>query len=266
MLEATGGLERIVIAMLSQHGLAVMRINPKRIRDFAKAHGLFAKTDALDAYAIALFGARMRPERRPVIEPERQHLGVWVARQRQLTAQRAIERTRLKQCEDAQIRESIERLIAFLGEELQRIEQHIADWIENSPMWSGQEKQLRSAPGVGPKTARVLLAQMPELGRLNRREAASLAGLAPYASESGLWRGKRQIRGGRSMVRAALYLASWSAIRVQGRLRDFYRRLVDSGKPKQVALIAVARKLLLALNEMLRTGQWWKDERNPTQA
>jgi transposase len=257
VLEATGGLEGMVIEALAAAGLPVMRINPKRARDFARAQGWLAKTDAIDAHSLALFGARMRPPLRPWPEAERQQLAGWVRRAQQLTAMRACERTRLLQTSDAGLRESLQRMIAQLGAELEQVEQQAAEWIERSETWKAQEALLRTAPGVGPKTARVLLAQLPELGQLNRRQIAALAGLAPFAADSGKWRGKRCIRGGRSSVRAALYLASWSAIR-KGAMREFYQRLVRSGKIRQVALIAVARKLLLALNEMMRTQQVWR--------
>jgi transposase len=258
VLEATGGLEAAVITALAAAGLVVMRMNPKRVRDFARAQGLLAKTDALDAYTLALFGARMQPQAWPWPEPERQELAAWVARQQQLIVLRARERTRLHQTDEPQLQKSLQRVIEFFGKELARLELQLNAWVQRSELWKEQETLLRSAPGVGPKTARLLLAQLPELGRLNRREIAALAGLAPFACDSGHFRGKRRIRGGRSSVRAALYLASWTAVRVKGFLRDFYQRLVASGKPKQVALIAVARKLLLALNEMMRDGQSWR--------
>jgi transposase len=257
VLEATGGLERMVMTALAAAKLPVMRMNPKRVRDFARAHGLLAKTDALDAYALALFGARMQPERRAWPEAEQRQLADWVARQRQLTVQRAAERTHLHQASEPELRASIERVIEFLGKELARLDRQLTKWIEASEIWKPQDALLRTAPGVGPKTARLLLAQLPELGRINRRQIAALAGLAPFACDSGQWRGKRRIRGGRSNVRAALYLASWTAIRLPGPLAEFYRRLVAGGKLKQVALIAVARKLLLALNEMMRLSKPW---------
>jgi transposase len=258
VLEASGGLEARVIAALAAAGLEVIRVNPKRARDFARAQGLLAKTDALDAYALALLGACLQPAARPWPEPERQRLQAWVARLQQLTEQRAAERTRLHQTEPPELRESLERVIDFLSQELTRLEREMSAWIEQSADWKAQEQLLRSAPGVGVKTARVLLAQLPELGRLNRRQIAALAGLAPYACDSGQWRGRRSIRGGRSAVRAALYLAAWTAIRTCPRLRAFYHGLVAHGKARQVAVIAVARKLLVALNEMNRSNQCWK--------
>ena len=258
VLEATGGLEGVVIAALAGAGLAVMRMNPKRVRDFAGAHGLLAKTDALDAYILALFGARMRPPLRAWPEAERQQLAAWVARQQQLIVERASERTRLKQASEPTLLKSIERMIAFLGKEIARLEKQLAAWVAESKTWTEQEALLRTAPGVGPKTALRLLAQLPELGHVNRRQIAALVGVAPFAADSGKWRGRRSIRGGRAGVRAALYLASWTAIRAAGPLKNFYVRLVAAGKPKQLALIAVARKLLLALNEMMRCKQPWR--------
>ena len=258
VLEATGGLEGVVIAALAGAGLAVMRMNPKRVRDFAGAHGLLAKTDALDACVLALFGARMRPPLRAWPEVERLQLAAWVARQQQLTRERAAERTRLKQASEPALRKSVERVIAFLGKEIERLEKQLVAWVAESKTWTEQEALLRTAPGVGPKTALRLLAQLPELGHVNRRQIAALVGVAPFASDSGKWRGRRSIRGGRAAVRAALYPASWTAIRTAGPLKNFYMRLVAAGKPKQLALIAVARKLLLALNEMMRCGQPWR--------
>lgn len=266
VLEASGGLEGAVIAALAATGLPVMRMNPKRVRDFAGAHGLLAKTDALDAYVLALFGTRMRPALRAWPEAERQQLAAWVAREQQLIAERATERTRLKQTTEPALHKSVERVIAFLGKEIDRLEKQLIAWVAASETWKEQETLLRTAPGVGPKTALRLLAQLPELGELNRRQIAALAGLAPFAADSGKWRGKRSIRGGRAGVRANLYLASWTAVRTAGTLQHFYRRLVAAGKPKQVALIAVARKLLLALNEMMRTRQPWRSAIVPLSA
>lgn len=266
VLEATGGLEVAVITALVAAGLPVMRINPKRVRDFARAQGLLAKTDAIDAYVLALFGARMQPPLRPWPEAERLQLAALVARRQQLVLQRAAELTRLKQAEEASLKESIQRVIAFLGEELARFERQLEAWIKASAVWKEQAVLMRTAPGVGANTTRTLLGKLPELGKVNRREIAAIVGVAPYACDSGYWRGKRRIRGGRSEVRAALYLASWTAIRLPGFLRDFYRRLVDSGKPKQVALIAVARKLLVTLNEMMRTNTPWRAVAGPVSA
>ncbi len=203
---------------------------------------------------------------RPWPEAERQQLAAWEARQKQLTVHRAEERTRMQQATEPAIRRGIERVIDFLGKEMKRLDQEVSEWIARSETWKPQDVLLRSAPGVGPKTAQTLLAQWPELGRVTRREIASLVGLAPFACDSGQRRGKRRIRGGRSSVRGALYLASRTAKRVPGPLGDFFERLVASGKPRQLVLIAVARKPLLALNEMMRTSTPWKPHSCPVSA
>jgi len=247
VLEATGGLK-------------VMRINPKRVRDFARAQGLLAKTDALDAGVLALFGSRMQPPLRAWPEPERQRLVAWIARQQQLTLQRAAERTRLQQATEGRLQKSVQRVIDFLGKELDRLEKEMDAVVAKSEAWKAQEAVLRTAPGVGAKVSRGLLAQLPELGHANRHEIAALVGLAPFAQDSGHWRGKRRIQGGRGAVRTLLYLASWTAVRIPGTLKEFYLRLVASGKAKQVALIAVARKLLVALNEMIRSNTPWRSQ------
>ena len=261
VLEPTGGLDTAVIAALLGVGLPVMRINPKRVRDFARAHGLLAKTDALDAYALAMFGQRMQPPLRSWPEAEQQQLVAWVRRLRQLTRQRAAERNRLRRTTEPELIVSVQRVITFFTEELERLEQQLESWIARSESWQRQQDLLRTAPGVGPKTALLLLAYLPELGRLNRRQVAALTGLAPFACDSGQWRGQRHIRGGRSAVRAALYLASWGAVRKSCVFQDLYKRLLGRGKPRQLALIAVARKLLLTLNEMVRRSQSWQPHR-----
>ena len=258
VLEATGGLETLVMEVFAAAGLTVIRMNPQRVRSFARARGLLAKTDALDAWVLALFGARMQPEARPEVPAEQHQLAVWVARERQLTLMCAMEKTRLQQVSEPKLLKSVKRTIAFLEKEMTRIEEQVTAWLEASESWKAKETLLRTAPGVGAKVARVFLAQLPELGQSNRRQIAALVGVAPFADDSGQWRGQRHISGGRGSVRAALYMASLSTIRCQGRLREFYRRLVAAGKPKKLALIAVARKLLLALNEMIKTQTPWR--------
>lgn len=266
VLEATGGLEDRVITAFGAEGLTVIRMNPKRVRDFARAEGLLAKTDELDAKVLALFGSRMRPVARAFPEPERKRLAAWYGRQQQLVAMRAQERTRLQQVEDPGLRKSVERIIAALGKELERLEQELSKQVQSHAEWKQQEELLRTAPGVGPKTAQALLAGLPELGHANRGQIASLVGLAPFNCDSGQYRGRRRIRGGRGAVRSALYLACWTAVRTPGKLKDFYERLVGAGKPRQLALIAVERKLLVALNEMMRTGQAWREPKDPIPA
>ena len=256
--EATGGLELPVIVALTAAGLKVMRMNPKRVRDFANGMGFLAKTDALDARVLALFGARARPPYRAFPAAECQQLAAILAQVQQLTVERAADRTRLHQTTEPSVKKSVERMIAYFGKEIALLEKQMAAVVAKSKTWKAQEVLMRTAPGVGPKTALVLMVQFPELGQVNRGEIAALAGLAPFAVDSGYDQGKRHIRGGRAGIRSALYLASWTAIRVPGTLREFYLRLVAAGKPKQVALIAVARKLLIALNEMVRTNTPWR--------
>ena len=258
VLEATGGLEREVIAALA--GLPVVRVNPQRAREFARAQGLLAKTDRLDAEVLARFGECLRPPCRALPDAEQQRLMQLQRRYEQLTEMRAVEQLRLQQTADETVRASSERVRALLDQERDRVEQELAACVAGSEMFRSKAALLESAPGVGPKTARVLLAAMPELGELNRRECAALAGLAPFAQDSGQWRGKRSIRGGRSQVRRALYLAAWSSARVAAGFRDYYQQLVARGKPRQVAMIAVARKLLVALNQMLASGQRWRSK------
>jgi transposase len=259
VLEATGGYEALVIQVLEAAGLTVIRMNPKRVRDFARAEGILAKTDALDAYVLARFGARMQPVARPGPSAERQQLAAWVARERQLTRMVVMEKTRLHQAEaDRLLTKSIQRIITLLEKEMARLSEQMEAWLAASETWKAQEALLLTAPGIGPKVARVLLAQLPELGQCNRGEIAALAGVAPMACDSGQSNAKRHIEGGRGTVRSMLYLASLAIIRGKGRLADFYHRLVAAGKPKKLALIAVARKLLLALNQMLRTNSPWR--------
>ena len=260
VLEPTGGLEIRVGVALAWAGVEVFRINAKRVRDFARAHGVLAKTDAVDARVLALFGERMQPEPRVWLDAERQQLAAWIARQRQLVDMRTGERNRLHRTTAVELRRSIERTLRFLAKELERVESELARWWdEHGTEWTEPEARLRTMPGVGPKTARVLLAHLPELGRANRREIASLAGLAPFAHESGAWRGARHIHGGRAAVRSALYLASWTAVRRAGTFRAIYENLVARGKPRQLALIAVARRMLVVLNEMMRMGRAWQE-------
>ena len=258
IVEPTGGLERSVGAALETAGIAVLRVNAKRVRDFARAHGVLAKTDAVDARVLALFGERMQPQPRVWLDAERQQLADWVARQQQLTALRTAERNRAQRAEAVPVRRSIQRTLRFLERELERVEQALQSWwAERADAWRESEARLRSMPGVGVKTARVLLAHLPELGRANRRQIASLAGLAPWACDSGQWRGTRHIRGGRAVVRSALYLASWTAVRA-GKFRAIYEDFVARGKARQLALTAVARRMLVVLNEMMRTGKdYW---------
>ena len=259
VLEATGGYEALVMQVFEAAGLTVIRMNPQRVRAFAPAEGIRAKTDALDAYVLARFGVRMQPVAREGSEAERRQVATWVARESQVTRMLAVEKTRLQQVEgDRFLQKSIQRTLTFLEKELAQLVKQIEAGLAASETWKAQEALLLSAPGVGHKVARVVFVLLPELGRANRKEITALVGLAPFARDSGKWTGQRCIQGGRGRVRSMLYLASLTVIRGKNPLADFYHRLVTAGKPKKLALIAVARKLLLALNEMIRTNSPWR--------
>lgn len=261
VVEATGGYERPVVAALAAAKLPVVVVNPRQVRDFARATGELAKTDAIDARIIARFAAVVRPAIRPVPDDAQQQLDAAVLRRRQLVDMLVAERLRLKQATGHPrhaMRKSIAKHIRFLERELQLADQELGELIEASPVWRVKDELLRSVPGIGPTIARTLLAELPELGTVSRRQIAKLAGLAPLNADSGQWRGQRHIWGGRAVVRSALYMAALVAIRHNAVIRSFYRRLVQHGKAKKLALIACARKLLIILNELLRTGQAWR--------
>lgn len=256
-IEATGGYEGVVTAALAGAGLAVVVINPRQVRAFAQAVGQRAKSDPIDAAMIARFLEAVRPEPRALPDAASRLLADLVARRRQIVAMIAAERQRLKRLTERRVRRSIERLVAALEKELNEIDGEIDEQIRRSPAWRADEDLLRSVPGIGPATARTLIADLPELGRLGRREIAALAGLAPWTRQSGTWRGKAFIGGGRSSVRTALFVAAMVAARYNAPLKAFYERLLNAGKPKMVALIAVARKLLTILNAIIRDRKPW---------
>ena len=258
-VEATGGFETVVAAGLAGAGLPVVVVNPAQVRAFARALGRRAKTDPIDAAVIARFVEATRPEPRPLPDAAVRLLADLVARRRQIVQMIASERQRQKRLVEARVNRSIQRLVAALEKELAELDREIDDQIRGSPAWRAAEDLLRSVPGVGPVVARTLLAELPELGKLDRREIAALAGLAPWTRQSGTWRGKSFIGGGRSAVRAILFTAALVATRHNVLLKAFYQRLVLAGKPKMVALIAVARKLLTILNAMLRDKTPWQN-------
>jgi transposase len=262
-MEATGGFETIVAAGLGAAGLPLAVINPRQIRAFAQALGLKAKTDALDAAAIARFAEAVRPEPRPLADAEAQTLGELVARRRQLVETMTAERNRRKQLTQPRLIKGVDRVLALLQKELSALEKDIDDAVRGSPAWRESAELLTSVPGVGDVTARTLIAELPELGRLNRREIASLAGLAPFNRDSGRFQGKRAVAGGRSAVRTALYMAAWVACRHNPILKAFSDRLRAAGKPPKVAIIAVARKLLIILNAIVRDRRPWSKEGLP---
>jgi transposase len=256
-VEATGGYETVVAATLGAAGLPVAVLNPAQVRHFANAIGKRAKTDPIDAAVIARFIEATRPPVRPLPDEATQMLADLVARRRQIIAMMVAERQRLKRAGAKRLIKSIERLLAALQKELTDLEGAIGDTVRGSPLWQAKEELLRSVPCIGPGTARTLIAELPELGRLGRRQIAALVGLAPWTRQSGQWRGKAMIGGGRASVRVALYMAALVASRSNPTLSKIYERLVAAGKAKKVALIAIARKLLITCNAIIRDKQPW---------
>lgn len=258
VMEATGGFETIVAAGLAAAGLPLAVVNPRQIRAFAEALGLKAKTDALDAAAIARFAEAVRPEPKPLPDAEARLFAELVARRRQLVETMIAERNRRKQLTSPRLIKGVDRVLALLQKELSALEAEIDDAVRGSPLWQETAALLTSVPGVGKATARTLIAELPELGRLNRREIAALAGLAPYNRDSGRKRGKRKIAGGRAPVRTALYMAAWVACRCNPALKAFSDRLRAAGKLPKQAIVAVARKLLTILNAVIRDREPWR--------
>jgi transposase len=257
-IEATGGFETIVAAALAGAALPLAIVNPAQVRHFAQAVGKRAKTDPIDAEVIARFVEAVKPEARPVPDAQARTLGELVARRRQIIEMMVAERQREQRTALVRVRKSILRHIKMLEKELAEIDSDIGTLVRGSPLWREKEDLLVTFPGIGTTLARTLLAEMPELGNLNRREIASLAGVAPFTRQSGRWKGKSMIAGGRAPVRSALYMAALSASNFNPSLKRFYQRLLSAGKPKMVALIAVARKILTILNAMLRERKQWQ--------
>lgn len=261
VLEATGGLEVRVAAELAGAGVPVAVVNPRQVRDFARSTGRLAKNDRVDAIVLARFAHAVKPEPRGVPEPEQRLLSDLVTRRRQLVGMRTMELNRLQQAADQLVRDSHNTLIDALNREIDGIDDRIGGAIKASPVWRLREKLLTSVPGVGEGTARLLIAEMPELGTLSRGQVAALAGLAPYDHDSGKLRGRRSIFGGRASVRCALYMAALSATRQPGIVGDMYRRLRAAGKCFKVAIVAAMRKLLTVLNAIVASGQPWRSPR-----
>jgi transposase len=257
-VEATGGYETVVVANLAAAGLPVVVVNPAQVRSFAQALGRRAKTDPIDAGVIAHFVEATRPEVRPLPDAATQLLADLVARRRQIVAMIVAERQRQKRLKDRRLQRSIARLLAALQKELSSLESDIDDAVRGSPAWRETEDLLASVPGIGKTIARTMIAELPELGHLDRRQIAALAGLAPWTRQSGAWKGKSFIGGGRAAVRAAIFTGAMVAARFNPDLKAFRDRLIKAGKPKLVALIAVARKLLTILNAIIRDRQPWR--------
>ena len=256
VLEATGGMELAVAGELAAANLPVVVANPRHVRDFARASGKLAKTDSLDAQVLAHFAEALQPEPRALPDADTQELGALVARRRQMVEMITAEKNRIRTA-TRRIRPKVQQHIRWLEENLEDLDQDLGDFIRSSPMWKDKEQLLRSTPGVGPVLSMTLLSDLPELGNLNRGEIAALVGVAPFNRDSGNLRGKRKVWGGRSQVRAALYMAALVATRYNPVLRAFYQRLCAAGKPKKVAITACMRKLLTILNVMVRDNCHW---------
>lgn len=258
VLEATGGFETVVAAALTAAGLPLAVVNPRQIRDFARATGKLAKTDPLDAAVIAHFAEAVRPPVRPVADAQARELGELVARRRQLIEMMTAERNRRRQLTSKRLIKGIDRILTALQTQLSELEQDINDAVRGTPAWREKEDLLLSVPAVGPKIARTLIAELPELGSLGRRQIAALVGVAPFNRDSGKWRGRRSIAGGRAVVRSALYMSILVSIRRKLPLAAVYDRLRAAGKPPKVAIVACMRKLATILNAILRDKTPWK--------
>jgi transposase len=245
VLEATGGFETVVAGELELAGLPVSLVNPRQVRSFARATGRLAKTDAIDAQVLAQFAEAVKPPVRPLPDEETRELRALVDRRRQLLEMVKSERNRLR---NASKREHIR----WLKQQIEDLDKDISDLIRSSPIWRAQEDLLRSVPGVGPVLSSILLTHLPELGSLNRGQVAALVGVAPMNRDSGVFRGKRTVWGGRTPIRSALYMAAFTAVRYNPVIKAFYVRLRAAGKPAKVALTACMRKLLIILNSMLK--------------
>ena len=259
VLEATGRLELPAAAALGAAGLPVVVVNPRQSRDFARATGQLAKTDTLDARGLALFAERIRPAVRPLPDAAAQALADLVARRRQIVEMLVAEKNRLTRA-SKRVARDIRRHIAFLENQLAELNNQLQEAIAASPLWLEKQELLMSTPGVGPTVAATLLANLPELGRLDRRQIAALVGVAPLNRDSGKYRGQRTIWGGRAQVRAPLYMAVLVAMRWNPIIKTFYRRLLAAGKKKKVALTACMRKLLTILNAMLKNKTAWQQK------
>jgi transposase len=259
VMEATGGYERLVACHLQAEGFAVAVVNPRRIRDFAKAVGQIAKTDKLDARIIAQYADTLEPMPQERIDDNCRKLKALVARRKQLLEMRAAESNRKEHAIDKEVKRSIEAIVKAIESQISKIDRQIDDWIQKMPELKQRSEKLQSVPGIGPTTAHMLVTELPELGVLNRRQIASLVGVAPINRDSGTFRGKRMTGGGRRDVRSRLFMPTLVAVRHNPVLKRYYQRLVEKeGKCKMVAVVASMRKLLCIMNTMLKNNQKWQ--------
>lgn len=261
VMEATGGLERCVLRSLVEAQLPAIRVNPRQVRDFAKATGMLAKTDALDARMLVRFGAAVEPAHRPLPRPEQERIAALQARRAQLVESRTAEHNRLEQTTDSFIVRTIKAMIKSINHLIEQIEAESREVIAEHQQLERVYTILTSIPGIGPVTAAVLLGHMPELGSLSRQAVASMAGLAPFNNDSGIKRGQRHIRGGRSAVRTALYMATLTAAKHNSVIKDDLERFIAAGKPYKVALTACMRKLLTIANALVRDDMLWGEKK-----
>jgi transposase len=257
VLEASGGFETALAIELSEAGLPAVVVNPRQVRDFAKAHGILAKTDRIDAQVLARFAETIRPELRPLPDEAQRELEALMVRRRQLVTMMTAEKNRLPRASKEVIR-GIQQHLQWLKKQLARVDEEIGRRIQRNDVWKRDEKVLRSVPGVGPGVSRSLLAGLPELGKINHKKIAALVGVAPFNCDSGKFRGRRRIWGGRQHIRSILYMGTVSAIRWNPLIRSFFLRLVDAGKSKKVALTACMRKLLIILNAIMASKEPWR--------
>jgi transposase len=257
VLEATGGYESLVAGAIAGREIAVAVVNPRQVRDFAKATGVLAKTDRIDARVLARFAEAVRPEPRPLPTAEAKELEAFLGRRRQLVDMLTMEKNRLSIATTERMKKSLKKHIDWLEEALRRVNDDIDKAVRDSPAWREQEDLLRSVPGIGPVSARTMLAELPELGRLNRKKIAALVGVAPLNRDSGTIQGARTCWGGRASVRQVLYMATVSAVRCNPVIRQTYASLRDRGKKHKVALVACMRKLLTILTAMVRDQRRW---------
>lgn len=257
VLEASGGYEKLALAVLARQQLPLVLVNPRRTRAFAQAQGQLAKSDPIDAHTLALFGERMLPEIRPLPGQALSELRDLFTRREQLVDMLATEKTRLHQARPASVKRSIQALIAVIERQIDRAERELLEAIQAHPLWSENDSLLRSAPGIGTISALGLVLKLPELGTLSRQQIGVIAGVAPFDQSSGQRDGPRHIRGGRAAVRALLYMATLTAIRFNPLIKAFYERLIARNKAHKVAMVACMHKLLTILNAMLKHRQAW---------
>jgi len=258
VLEATGGMQVLLTAVLAEAALPAAVVNPKQVRDFARATGKLAKTDRIDAQVLAHFAEAVRPEPRPLPDAQTQALKARLARRRQLVSMLTMEKNRTLGALPRSLRSELQAHIHWLEEALKESDDELGRMLRDSPLWREKEALLRSVPGIGPTVSLTLVAQLPELGTLDSKKIAALVGVAPFNRDSGTLRGRRTVWGGRAPVRAALYMAALVATRYNPVIRAFYTRLCKAGKAKKAALTACMRKLLIILNAMLKHQSPWR--------